>query len=72
MQAGQVDLPQSLMGQLEVDAIGGDGELKGHRLVGFCHGGFTEGGSLREREEKNQDDERKRQTRSSTASEILR
>lgn len=40
MQAGQVDLPQGLMGQVEVDAIGSDGELKGHRLVGFCHGGF--------------------------------
>lgn len=25
------------MAQLEIDAIGGDGELEGHRLMSFCH-----------------------------------
>lgn len=51
VQAREVDLAQRLVAQLEVDAIGGDGELKGHRLVSFCHVGCFRTGSLRERRE---------------------
>ena len=32
-----VDLVQGLVGQLQVHALGGDGELEGHGLVGLCH-----------------------------------
>ena len=33
----EVDLSEGLVGQLQIDALRGDGELEGHRLVGFCH-----------------------------------
>ena len=47
--AWEVDLAQSLAAQLQVNAIGGDRELEGHRLVSFCHGDDYCTGSLKER-----------------------
>lgn len=40
----QVDLLQGLVAEPQVDAVGGDGELEGHGLVGFCHVGELLGG----------------------------
>lgn len=33
----EVDLSKGLVGELYVDAVPSDGELKGNRLVGFSH-----------------------------------
>lgn len=47
VEAREVDLTESLMAQLEVDTVRGDGELEGHGLVGFCHCGYCSVVSLR-------------------------
>lgn len=46
--AGEVELLDSLTAEVEIQALGGDSELEGHGLVGFCHlGGLLAPGGAR-------------------------
>ena len=38
MKSRQIDLPEGLVAQPEVDSVGSDRELKGHGLVSLRHG----------------------------------